>query len=203
MIFKRSIESPGWWMSVSLAFGLHFAPLVPASHGAEDPLLRCGSHCLFVAAKLFDRTGGAKFEEFESRLGQPSEIGYTIETLKAAAELNGLTTLPVLTTVDNLIAREGQFACIAHMNGNHFVLVAGLDDIVATVIDPPREYILPLASFKSQWNGAALLISDRPLESEESIARRVWWWLVLKRLTIGLGFVLVGAVVYLVWRRRA
>lgn len=185
-----------------LLVALLFASVWQNSAGAGDPPLRCGSHCLYVAARLFDHAGDEGFEAFESKLGQPSSNGYSIGSLKAGAEKFGLHSLAVATTIENLLGRKGQFACIAHMNGDHFVLVQSIDESVVRIIDPPRTYLLPLATFAKQWNGAAVLVSDAPLESEDSLSSRMRRTRMTRNLLIWGSVFAVIILPFTIWRRR-
>lgn len=137
---------------------------------------RCGSYCLMTALLSLDRAPEA-MEQLEAVLGQPSEEGYSLQQLALAAEHFGAKAMAVQTSPDALLQRTGQFACIAHLRGNHFALLADMNKEEALVVDPPGTYPLPLPSLQSQWDGTALLISKQPLESEEALVarlRRAW-----------------------------
>jgi ABC-type bacteriocin/lantibiotic exporter with double-glycine peptidase domain len=146
----------------------------------SQPLLRCGGYCVYTALKVFDK-GPPSYDEFEKSIGMPSERGDSMAALQEAAEKAGLHTQAVSTTLSNLIARQEPFCCIAHINGNHFVLVIDADESSVKVVDPPRSFTLPVSTFQAQWNGTALLLSDVHLESEESLSRRLWWILAARR----------------------
>lgn len=165
---------------------------VPGVWAADEPdSLNCGAHCLYVAAMVFDCQPEGGLAGVEKILGPPSANGYTFERLSSAARSLGLETRCVATSVRHLKAREGRFACIAHLNGDHFVLVGDISDGTVNVIDSPHRVELPKATFLAQWNGAALLVSNSPLQAEEEVASRLWWNDVARRIILALA---VGGV---------
>ncbi len=132
----------------------------------------CGSYCVYTALKLFGK-GPPQFEQFEKALGPPPPDGYSLEQLKTGAESAGLSALAVSTTLDALNARSQPFACIAHLNGRHFSLIAQADPASVILIDPPYTSIIPHETLLAQWDGTCLLLSDSPLEQEEQLAARL------------------------------
>lgn len=133
---------------------------------------RCGSYCLYAAMKLFDRAPN-EFGEVEKLLGVPAADGYSLEQIRKAAELQGLNTLAVTTTIENLSERARPFACIAHLDGNHFSLIAEAAESGVLIVDPPTSYITPVETFQARWKGVCLLISDSVIESEEVVSARI------------------------------
>lgn len=165
------------------------------------PPLRCGSQCLYVAAKALEKAPPS-FAALEELIGSPTASGYSLEMLKTGAERLELHTLAVATTFENLRWREGQFVCLAHLDGDHFVLFSDVNDSHATIIDPPTSYRLPLSTLNTRWQGAALLISTAPLESEAAITERIAAYRVAVRiLVVFAGILVVGCAVYVVRRR--
>src|SRR5260370_38863256 len=147
----------------SLAFiFLASAAAMQAKEAPAGPDLKGGSQCLYVALKALDIPVGS-FAELESRLGQPSAAGYSMGQLNDIACAYGAETLGVETNFENLRRRPGRFACIALVDKNHFVNLANVDGKRAHVIDPPRDYSIPLDGLGTRWNGKALLISPDPL----------------------------------------
>jgi ABC-type bacteriocin/lantibiotic exporter with double-glycine peptidase domain len=160
----------------------------------ERKNVRCGSYTLYVGLKAIDVPVGP-YQEFEAKLGEPSPAGYSLGKLAEVAESYGLRTLGVQTTLENLQRRGGRFVCIAHLNGDHFVNVAGVSDGVVSLIDAPRAYSLPIDTFNSQWSGTALLISRGPLVREEELPRPLdVRWLLAAALA---GFALYTGWVFL------
>ena len=172
----------------------------PLQGQTPDSPLRCGSYCLYIGAKSFDKAPST-FEEFEEILGIPTSAGYSLLTLKKAAIEAGLQASCVKTTPELLEMRQEPFACIAHLNGNHFVLLAGFQNDEAIVIDPPREYRIPVKTLLSQWQGDALLISPSPLQPEESLNRRIWFQKLLVGAALSAGVVLVSGLLYRQFRK--
>jgi ABC-type bacteriocin/lantibiotic exporter with double-glycine peptidase domain len=91
--------------------------------------------------------------------------------LAEIAEEYGLHTLGVLTTAGRLQKRSGPFACIARLDGGHFVLIADVKDGQARIVDPPRDYSIPLETLESRWDGTALLLSPSQLVAEENLPK--------------------------------
>ena len=175
---------------------------VPATAEDAQPLLRCGSNCLYTALLLFEKAP-ADFESLESSIGMPAEDGYSLAQLQDGAQHAGLNTLCVSTSFDNLHARRESFACIAHINGNHFVLLTGIDSGRVFIVDPPREYSLPESTLRTQWDGAALLLSTAGLESEESVTNRIRRNKLLKRIAILVGALGVCCFAIRLYRNRS
>jgi ABC-type bacteriocin/lantibiotic exporter with double-glycine peptidase domain len=165
-----------------------------------DSPLRCGAYCLYIGAKSFDKAPST-FQEFEEILGIPTSAGYSLLTLKNAAIGAGLQASCVKTTPELLELRQEPFACIAHLNGNHFVLLAGFQNDEVIVIDPPKEYRIPVKTLLSQWQGDALLISAAPLQSEESLSRRIWFQKLLVGAALSAGVIFVFGVSYRQFRK--
>ena len=140
------------------------------------PDLRCGSYCLYISLKALDLPL-ASLAELEAKLGQPSAAGYSMGQLAEIAQSFGAETLGVETNFDNLRRRPGRFACIALVDKHHFVNIAVVDATHAHIIDPPRDYDLPLDTLRSQWDGKALLVSREPLLAEEDLPQPTPRWL--------------------------
>lgn len=152
-------------------------PLLLAGQAGTKPDLRCGSYCLYVSLKALDLPVGS-YEELEEKLGEPSLAGHNLGQLAEAAENYGGHTLGVKTSFANLRRRPGRFACIAHLNGNHFVNIARVTENEAYIVDPPRDYWAPLDTLHTQWDGTALLLSAEPLLAEEDLPADFPWWMV-------------------------
>jgi ABC-type bacteriocin/lantibiotic exporter with double-glycine peptidase domain len=162
----------------------------------ENQSLRCGSHCLYVALSMFGKAPET-IEELESRMGRRTAKGYSVRQLMAAAEHYGASVAAVETNMTNVVARQSRFACIALLTNQHFVLIGDIRDGRAMLVDPPRTYSIPVETLGSQWSGAALLISDVPLESEEGL---VWELRQSAILSTFFKFVFALAVVGLSFR---
>jgi hypothetical protein len=152
----------------------NLTPAPPAAGGHRD--VRCGGLCLYVALEALGLAPKA-YAELERRLGPAEPKGYSVAQLAEAAKALGAHALAVETTIENLKARakRERYACIVLMSDAHFLTLYDLDDAAAHVVDPPREYAIPIATFRPFWTGTALLIGREPLASEESLARGAWW----------------------------
>lgn len=156
------------------------ASAADSDNGSTDDSvdLRCGAYCLYVSLRALE-IPIESYEQIEADLGPPSPAGYSMAQLSEVAKKHGAETLGVDTTFENLRRRPQPFACIAHINGNHFVNFAEVEDRQAWVIDPPREYSVPLDTLRTQWEGKALLISATPLLAEDELPRPFPWNVVL------------------------
>lgn len=165
---------------------------------------RCGSYCLYLALKAFDKAPDS-LATLELLLGEPGPRGYSMAQLQRTAESYGLKALAVSTSLEALAARKPPFTCIAHLNGRHFALIADIQPHEVRLIDPPAAPSIPTPTFLAQWNGECLLLSDVALESEVNVAQR----LRNKRILFAVGkvsAVIAAAVVVVItavaWRRR-
>lgn len=162
-----------------------------------DTNVQCGAYCLYCSLKALDFPVKS-LADVQSRLGPETPSGYSLGKLDEVARSYGAHTLGVQTTVEHLEARDGRFACIAYVNDKHFLLIADVANGRASVVDPPREYVLPVQTLAARWDGTALLISPSPLEPEPSLtqsADRKW-------LIVGTTVLVLVAVAVTVWRRR-
>lgn len=156
---------------------------------------RCGSNCLYVAMRLLDHPLDS-LTKLEEVLGEPSPKGFTLAELSDAARHFNVETLGVETSFQNLTRRTGRFACIAHIDSGHFVLLHQVEKGKVTVVDPPRVYDMPLDTMRMRWQGKALLLANVPLAREETLNRNLPWTVII----VG-----AGVAVVCVWflRRRS
>ena len=173
------------------AMAVAFCALV----AVDEPDVYCGSRCLYVSLKALD-VEVESYEALEKRLGVPRETGYSLGQLAEVAREYGLNTLGVKTTVERLQRREERFACIALLNGRHFVNFGGAGPEGVTIVNPPKNAVVPLATLKTQWDGTALLLSPGPLAPEEDLGPPLW-----PRILIALGVFAAVAVTALLVRR--
>lgn len=161
---------------------------------------RCGSMCLYLSLRALD-VPVRDLAELEEKLGPPPVNGYSLGQLSETAESYGLHVLPVQTSFENLQRRPGRFACIAHIRGNHFVNFGDVsDNRQVTMYDPPRPPAsVPMDTLNTQWDGTALLLSNRPLLAEEDLPQPFLWRIVLGSL-LGL---LIAATITTLLKRRA
>ncbi len=153
---------------------------------AQTVDLRCGGYCLYVSLKGLDFPV-ANYDELEKKLGQPTKAGYSMAQLEKIAKEYGAQTLGVQTSVENLLLRPGRFACIALIEGNHFVNLAAIEEGTMSIIDAPRSNSVPLVTLSSIWDGKALLISPDPLLAEEDLPMPFPWmtlWMVIGAIAV-------------------
>ncbi|MFN0050695.1 MAG: cysteine peptidase family C39 domain-containing protein [Planctomycetales bacterium] len=160
----------------------------------------CGAYCLYVSLRALDVEVGG-FDALQQKLGSPGRTGYSLGQIAEVAEAYGVQTLGVKTTPEDLRLREAPFACIALIRESHFVNFAEIDESQVHVVDPPREYTLPLATLSTVWKGEALLLSRGPLVSETDLARKVW---MFRAAVIAVCTLLLVALCWgtVRWRRR-
>lgn len=153
----------------------------------------CGAKCLYVALVSLDIDPGA-YDRFLEQCGEADTGGYSLGRLKEIAEAYGAKTLVVKTSLDHLSRRQERFACIAHVDGSHFIMIAGDHDGAAWVIDPPQEGLVSSSMLKTRWPGNALLISNVPLSADQVIASSYRTWLLV--MTVGLCVLAVSRWLY-------
>lgn len=177
------------------------AVLLLAVHARADdgPDPNCGPFCLYVAAASLGRHVGT-FEEFCKRFGEPDGRGYSLGQLEAMSQSLDLKTHGLKTTVETLALRPPRFACIAWVKGQHFVLINSVADGQLSIIDPPRSYQIPIDTFKTQWDGTALLISSDEILTDEEVIRQFGG--TRTRMTIGFALAAIGCLAMAVvkWR---
>jgi ABC-type bacteriocin/lantibiotic exporter with double-glycine peptidase domain len=170
--------------------------LIAASTAAEEPEpdMRCGAYCLYVSLKALDIPVGS-YAELEQKLGGPTRQGYSLGHLAEAARGYGAHPLGVSTTVENLALRDQRFACIARIDDAHFLNVGQVDGNVVHIINAPSVHTVPIDTFRTTWDGTALLIGLEPLTPEEDLKRPFSGRGILIALSVA------GAVVLLVVSR--
>lgn len=181
-----------------------FASTALLTNGAApaDPQPLCGPECLYTSLVALGVDPGT-YSSFLERIGGPDARGTSLGRLGEIAREFNLSTLEVETSLENLRARRGgqPFSCIAHVDGNHFVLVGDVDAKSVWSIDPPREGLVAAPVFQQRWKGHALLLSRTALTPEEDLSRAGGFrfgWLAL----IAAGAIVAGGLSYWTWRRR-
>lgn len=151
---------------------LLLAPIQSQSASSKPPLNdsdeMCGNYALFVALNSLD-ANLPQLEDLDETLGQPPRGGHSLANLAEAAQKHGFQTLGVQTTLENLSVRPGRFACIVHLNYEHFALIRSVDSLGVHVIDPPDSHLVAVNLWKAVWSGDSLLISKDPLLSEAEV----------------------------------
>jgi hypothetical protein len=146
------------------------------------PDLNCGAYCLYAALRALETPVG-DYKTFEKRLGQPTRSGYSLQQLADGADIYGVSSLGVTTTLANLARRKGKFACIALINDNHYVCIYDIDATHVYIVDPPKSYASSKEAFEALWKGKALLFATYPIAPEVADGRR---WVIGTALAIAL-----------------
>lgn len=147
---------------------------VLAAESGHQPTDDCGVNCLYLGLTVLGTTDELSLDDMRDRLA-PSGHGNSIAQLSSVANELGFHSLAVSTTLELLQARSRPFVFIAHMKRDHFVLISDASPTSVQMVDPPEASDVPVASFEDAWDGTGLLISNKELESEESLVSRLWW----------------------------
>ena len=176
---------------------------VPAAAQEPGAGRRCGEYCVRVALTGlgFD---AAAVEAAAERLGVAPSGGHAAADLLAAVEAAGGHAAAVRTDLQTLQARRAagdRFACVAHVDGNHYLLISSIGDRGGVeVIDPPRFYTIPPETLDERWDGTAVLISAVPLTPSAELQGSWWRWASALAVTAAFA---VGVVLLLTRRRAA
>jgi rhodanese-related sulfurtransferase len=128
----------------------------------------CGLYCIYAAAHVFGLD--LDFGKLLNPRYLGSVRGSSLGDLKEAAGDCGLYAEPVQNlTIADLRGLRG--CCILHVKGdlrsptyNHYALFLGMEDEKAVLLDAPNLDRVPIVDIVPQWDGAGLLLSDRPIE---------------------------------------
>ena len=108
--------------------------------------------------------GPDTYASLEASMGPPGPSGYSMQQLADQAHKYGAKTTAVETSLENLSAREECFVCISLLKKGHFVVLYDVDRKNVYLIDPPRDYVLPIDTFRQRWtqmpSSSAQPISD-------------------------------------------
>lgn len=173
--------------------------LVLAVYGHEERNAECGCHCLYVAMAAISNNHPT-LQQLQKELGDAPDSGYSVRELQLAAEHFGYQALAVKTDLRSLGKRDSPFVCIALLSSGHFVVIAGVNDEVVHIIDPPSAYVLTQCELTKRWNGEALLTSIQPMKTEEELNRSPSWVVVLILGVVAL-VCLTGGVWWMLTRR--
>jgi hypothetical protein len=165
--------------------------------------LKCGAYCLYVGLRSLDVPVGT-YEELEKTLGPPGNHGYSMEDLAGTARKLGAYADGVETSLDRLSYRKGRFACIALVERGHFVILYDYDRDkgVVHIIDPPEKREIQADAFRDIWTKKALLVSDKPLEAEESIRPPLNLGLIAACFMASLASLMLGVAFFRFFRGR-
>lgn len=164
---------------------------------ASEP--ECGLEALYIA--IISLSHDMEYAELKRQAPQLPADGYSLLELAQLAEAQSLNSKLVKTSYARLRARKAEesFACVAWLPEGHFVVIADIDELDATIVDPPTRYRTPLNVFDQLWDGDCLLISNQPLQDEQAFAESGRTRAVLLTC-VGLGLTTVAAL--FIGRRR-
>ncbi len=159
----------------------------------------CGPNCLFVAIIAQAQNSSVSLLDVQKAI-PASKKGCSLGDLAQAAEQLGCNAQSVKTSLECLESRAKPFSCIAHLSTGHFVLLSAITDSTVDVIDPPQTFTMPRSQFEASWSRNCLLISNRVLEPEEAIAKRLmtmrWIW----RAVYGAAAAAAVLCLFFIWR---
>ena len=184
---------------VAIIAALFTAPAFAAEPGEGR---RCGEFCLRVALPGLGFDDAATAAAVK-RLGVAPAAGHSVADLEEAVAAAGGHALAVGTNAERLRARRAagdRFACVVHLDGDHFALLTGFPATgTARVIDPPGAYDLPPETLAARWDGRALLLSRDPLTAEADLPGPFPWGAVGWAVAGTCGLLAAGGVW---WARR-
>ncbi len=124
----------------------------------QRDMTECGTTCLAMILKYH---GLYNLQPTLRRLGHVSAEGTDLFTLSELAETFGFTADGYELGYDQL--RELPLPCIAHYEGNHFVVIESVGADHVGIVDPAygRDR-LARADFESRWNGIVLTLEPTP-----------------------------------------
>ncbi|MGC8642354.1 MAG: cysteine peptidase family C39 domain-containing protein, partial [Isosphaeraceae bacterium] len=152
------------------------AQLANAQAPSKKPNLKCGAYCLYVALRALD-VDVPNYDALEKELGLPGRLGYSMSDLARVAELHGAHVKGMETHLEDLASRRQRLAYICLSSTGHFVCLYNVDGALVHLVDPPEVLSVPVDTFKQQWTGKVLLISDSPIrESASIVPHGPWAW---------------------------
>ncbi len=124
----------------------------------QRDMTECGTTCL---AMIFRYHGLADVQPLLRELGHVSREGTDLYTLSELAETFGFASDGYQLGFDKL--RELPLPCIAHYEGNHFVVVTKADERHVWIVDPGfGKDKLTREEFEARWNGIVLTVEPTP-----------------------------------------
>jgi ABC-type bacteriocin/lantibiotic exporter with double-glycine peptidase domain len=155
----------------------------------------CGGHTLYIALATLDFPVGT-FDDFQKRLGRPSQQGYSLLNLEEAAKSVGADAASVRGTLAEFAPLLKDSSIVALMSKGHYVVVQGFDDQHVSIADPPDLVEMPRSLFDHSWSGDALIVSRSPVPKfgPRPSSGMAWW--------IGGGSAVAAGLAVFAMRRR-
>lgn len=127
------------------------------SRGAGDYL--CGPKCLTFCARWLGTE--ADVTEVAKQANTKNPEGTSLADLAKVASELGLEGGCYRLGLDDLRRVTSQTPGIAHVDGDHFVVVWMSADDEVTVVEPPQNVTkMPLRTFGRRWDGMILVVSQ-------------------------------------------
>jgi ABC-type bacteriocin/lantibiotic exporter with double-glycine peptidase domain len=121
-------------------------------------MMECGTTCLAI---IFKSYGYYDIRSFLTEKAGVSKEGIDLYTLSELAEGFGFETEGYKLEYSQL--SEIQLPCIAHYEGNHFVVIYKVSDSSISISDPAiGKYSLDKKEFCERWNGVVLVLNPTP-----------------------------------------
>lgn len=138
------------------------SPRAAAAGPAPQDARLCGERCLVFCAHLLGKA--ATLDGVAEMTGPASEEHTSLAALQSAAHQLGLEARCYRMSLRDLAAMPQGLPAVAHVDGNHFVVVWRLGRGKVAVAEPPfgAEYV-SLGQFALRWTGAIMLLT-RPGE---------------------------------------
>ncbi|MCL6628994.1 MAG: DUF1573 domain-containing protein [Armatimonadetes bacterium] len=125
-------------------------------HAESTDHVLCGPTALLVVCRSLEVP--ADLEELKRLSAFNEERGTTMLGLKQAAEAKGLRAVGMKIGLEELVGAD--WVAIAHLWGNHFVVVEAGKDGKLRVTDPPYgPKLVPREQFAEAYSGFALLVA--------------------------------------------
>jgi len=117
-------------------------------------MMECGTTCL---AMIFKHYGYSDIRSFLSEKAEVNLSGIDLLTLSKISEEFGFETDGY--KMEFKYFKDVTLPCIAHYNGNHFVVVYKVKNDIVWIADPAvGKYKLKKEEFESKWNGVILML---------------------------------------------
>ncbi|NES86740.1 MAG: cyclic nucleotide-binding domain-containing protein, partial [Moorea sp. SIO2B7] len=145
---------------------IHRYPFFAQQSGSD-----CGAACLVMVARYW----GKRFSVNRLRdISNADRNGASLRGLSTAAESIGFSTRPVKASLDQL--GKQILPCIAHWEGNHYIVVYEITRTQVIVADPAiGQKSFTHQEFQTGWTGYALLLQPTALLKEQKDVSTSFW----------------------------
>ena len=132
----------------------------------------CGVACLSMLARYWGKRFPIHVLRERANVGVS---GASLKGLASAAESLGFHARPVRASLGRMIDQTNPW--IAHLDGNHFVVVYIIQGTQVTIADPAMGLkTLPRQEFSRRWTGYALLLDPTERLRETDIKQKISLW---------------------------